>query len=196
MIKPKFQQLIRYTRSLAPGILFLLSASSCRNSMSEINAATSRTRAGEDRGKDVTILYSRNGNVTARLFGHTFIRAESSRPAYTEMKDGIKVEFFDSLKLKNTLTARYARWYEKENDILIRDSVHLVNDKNEHLYTSEMVWNQKLQQFFTEKPVRIVTPTRTFKGTGMEASQDFSSVNIHNMSGEVQLEKNAMPAVE
>jgi LPS export ABC transporter protein LptC len=163
--------------------------------MSEINAATSRTRAGEDHGKDVTILYSRNGNVTARLFGHTFIRAEASRPAFTEMKDGIKVEFFDSLKLKNTLTARYARWYEKENDILIRDSVHLVNDKNEHLYTSEMVWNQKMQKFFTEKPVRIVTPTRTLYGSGMTASQDFSSFDIKNLSGTLQLEKSSMPAV-
>ncbi len=164
--------------------------------MSEINDLTNRARAGEDRATDVTILYSRDGNVTARLFGHTFIRAESARPPYTEMKDGVKVEFFDSMKVKNTLTARYARWYEKENNILIRDSVHLVNDRDEHLYTSEMVWNQKMQQFFTEKPVRIVTPTRTLYGTGMEASQDFSSYTIHNLSGNLQLEKSSVPATE
>lgn len=164
--------------------------------MSEINDATNRTKAGQDRGTDVTILYSKNGNVTARLFGHTFIRSENPKQLYTEMKDGVKVEFFDSLKVKNVLTARYARWYERENNILIRDSVHLVNDRDEHLYTEEMVWNQKMQQFFTEKPVRIVTPTRTLYGTGMTASQDFRNYRIDHMTGQLQLEKSAVPVGE
>jgi LPS export ABC transporter protein LptC len=196
MINRMRQTILKNTRSIAPGILFLLLGTGCRNSMTEINDLTNRTKAGIDQGKDVTILYSRNGSVTARLFGHTFIRAESSKPPYTEMKDGIKVEFFDSMIVKNVLTARYARWYEKENNILIRDSVHLVNDRGEHLYTSEMVWNQNMQLFFTEKPVRIVTPTRTLYGTGMEASQDFANYTIHNLTGNLQLEKSSVPAID
>ncbi len=164
--------------------------------MTEINDLTNRPRAGEDRGKDVTILYSRNGNVTAKLFGRNFVRSESAKQPYTEMKDSVRVEFYDSMKVKNVLTARYARWYEKDNNILIRDSVHLVNDRNEHLYTSEIVWNQKMQQFFTEKPVRIVTPTQVLYGTSMEASQDFSYQNIHNLTGEVRVDKGAVPSGE
>ena len=162
--------------------------------MKEINEAMSKAKVGEDRGKDVTILYSKGGHVTARLFAHTFIRAENANRPYTEMKDGLKVEFFnDSLRIVNTLTARYARGYERENNVLIRDSVHIVNDKGEHLYTSELVWNQKIQKFFTEKPVRIVTPTRILRGSGMEASQDFSTHQIHDLTGEIQVEKNQMP---
>jgi LPS export ABC transporter protein LptC len=177
-----------------PGILFALRMASCTNTMTEINEATGKVKAGEDRGRDVTILYSKGGHMTARLFAHTFVRAESANPPYTEMKDGLKVEFFDdSLQIRNTVTARYARWYEQENNILLRDSVHIVNDKGEHLHTSELVWNQKLQKFFTEKPVRIVTPTQTLHGTGMEASQDFSTHQIYNLTGEVQVQKSQMP---
>ncbi len=192
MIKLLASHRINITRTILPGILFLIA--SCTNSMKEINEVTGKARVGEDRGKDVTILYSKNGHVSARLFGHTFIRAESANPPYSEMRDGLKVEFFDdSLNIVNTLTAGYARWYELENNILIRDSVHLVNERGEHLMTSELVWNQKIQKFFTEKPVRIITATRILNGTSMEASQDFSTYQIRNLTGQVQVEKSQMP---
>ncbi len=183
-----------YTRVKTPGILFVMLFSSCTNSMQEINEAMSKAKVGEDRAKDVTILYSRGGHLNARLFAHTFVHAESANPAYAEMRDGLKVEFFnDSMIIKNTLTAGYARWYERENNILIRDNVRVVNDKGEQLQTSELVWNQKIQKFFTEKPVKIITKTQVLNGTGMEASQDFSTYQINNLTGQVQVQKSQMP---
>jgi LPS export ABC transporter protein LptC len=162
--------------------------------MKEINEITNRARVGEDHGEDVTILYSLGGKVKARLFAHTFIRSEGSKPPYTEMKDGLKVEFFnDSAVIKSTLTARYGRWYERESNVILRDSVHIINDKGEQLYTEELVWNQRLQEFFTEKPVRIVTPTQTLWGTGMTATQDFSAYELRNIRGNVQVEKSQLP---
>ena len=167
---------------------------SCTNSMQEIADVTGNAKPGTDRGEDVTILYSKGGHLSARLFAHTFIRADGANPPYTEMQGGLKVEFFnDSLKVKSVLTARYARWYEKQNNILIRDSVRIVNDKGDTLTTPEMVWNQQLNQFFTEKPVKIITPTQTLYGTGMEAAQDFGHYTIHNLTGKVEVEKAKLP---
>lgn len=162
--------------------------------MKEINELTGTARVGEDHGEDVTILYSKGGKLQARLFAHTFIRAESANPPYTDMKDGMKVEFFnDSGVVKSTLTARYARAYERESNVLIRDSVRVVNDKGERLETTELIWNQRLQKFFTEKPVSITTPTQTLTGTGMEASQDFSIYQFTNVKGSVQVQKGQLP---
>ncbi|MEO6831403.1 MAG: LPS export ABC transporter periplasmic protein LptC [Chitinophagaceae bacterium] len=184
----------KFTRTILPGFFFLLLMASCSNSKQEIDEVMSKASLGEERGKDVTILYSRGGHVSTRLFAHTFIRALSANPPYTEMRDGLNVEFYDdSLHIKNTLTAGYARWYELENNILIRDSVKIVNDRGEELQTSELVWNQKIQKFFTEKPVRIITKTQTLNGTGMEASQDFSTYRIYNLTGQVKVEKSQMP---
>lgn len=194
----KAERMLRTAKRPKAGLAFcfclLPFAFSCTNSMKEINEITDRARVGEDHGRDVTILYSVGGKVKARLFAHTFIRSEASNPPYTEMKDGLKVEFFnDSAAIKSTLTARYGRWYEKESNVLLRDSVHIVNDKGEQLETPELVWNQRLQKFFTEKPVRIITPTQVLNGTGMEASQDFSDYQIRNITGSVQVQKSQLP---
>jgi len=103
-------------------------------------------------------------------------------------------EFFnDSAQVKNTLTARNARWYEQEGNILIRDSVVIINDKGERLDTEELVWNKSIEKFFTEKPVRITTATHVIYGKGMEANQDFSLYKIFNPTGNVQVDKKEMP---
>jgi LPS export ABC transporter protein LptC len=194
MINRASRQYLSCTRGIASGILLSLSLAACTNSIKEINDLTGKGNAGEDHGKDVTILYSKMGKMQVRMFAHTFIRIYNTTGPYTEMKDGLKVEFFsDSATVKNTLTARYARWYEKQNNVLIRDSVCILNDKGERLETQELVWNQQLDKFFTEKPVKITTPTQVLYGTGMEAAQDFSTYQIHNLTGQVKVQKSQMP---
>ena len=194
MINRVCNQSSLFTRVIAPGILLSLPFAGCTNSMKEINELTGNTKAGEERAKDVTVLYSKMGKVQTRMFAHTFIRLESSTENYVDLKDGLKVEFFsDSGTVKNTLTARNARWYQRQNNILIRDSVTIVNDKGERLETQELVWNSQIDKFFTEKPVKITTPSQTIYGTGMEAAQDFSTYQIHNPRGQVVVQKGQMP---
>lgn len=101
------------TLNLFQGLLFcsLATITSCSNSMKDINELVNKSQAQEDVGKDVTVLYSKNGTVQARLFTHELIRKETATPPFVDMKNGLKIEFFDdSAKVKNTLTARNARW--------------------------------------------------------------------------------------
>ncbi len=175
------------------GFLLLFTAS-CSNSMKEVNELISPGKAQEDRGLDVTVLYSKDGKIQARLFTHELIRNDNAQPPFADMKNGLKVEFFDdSAKVKNTLTARNARWYTLENNILIRDSVKVVNDKGEMLETKELVWNQTIKKFFTEKDVSITTPTQIIFGKGMEANQDFSRYQINKITGMVRVNKKEVP---
>jgi len=196
MIKNIFTtQYNKITRSVFPGILFLLiCASSCKNDPKTILSLTSKSQMQEDRAEDVTILYSKRGKVEARLFAHEFVRNEFAKPPYTDLKKGIKVEFFDdSEKVESTLTARYARYYEKQGNVLIRDSIVVVNKKGEQLNTEELVWNQNIGKFYTEKFVRISTPTQVTYGDGLEANQDFTWYQIKNLKGMVQVNKSEVP---
>jgi len=162
--------------------------------MSEIHALVDKNNMQEDRALDVTILYSEDGQVKARLFSKEFIRNETARPPFTDMKQGLKVEFLnDSLRIESTLTARYARYYERQGNVLIRDSVVVVNKKGEKLETEELIWNQEVQQFYTEKPVAITTATQTMWGDGLEANQDFSWYQIRNLRGVMRVEKDKVP---
>lgn len=184
MIKPAF---------LALSTLVVLS--SCTNSMKEINEVTGKAQPQQDVGKDVTILYSKNAKVQARLFTHELINNSAASPPFVDMMGGLKVEFFDdSTHLRSTLTARYARWYNQQNNILLRDSVRIVTVDGKQLLTSELIWNSSIQEFFTEKPVTIITPTQTIHGkNGLEANQDFSWYEIRNTSGDVKVDKGEMP---
>jgi LPS export ABC transporter protein LptC len=162
--------------------------------MKEVNELVSPGKAQEDRAIDVTVLYSKEGKIQARLFAHELIRNEYATPPYADMKNGMKVEFFDdSARVKNTLTANSARWYTIENNILIRDSVVVINDKGEKLETSELIWNQAIRKFFTEKNVSITTPTHIIFGKGMEANQDFSQYQITKPTGMVRVSKAEVP---
>ena len=162
--------------------------------MKEINELVTKGQAQEDRAKEVLVYYSKEAHVTSRLFANTYVRNQAAHPSYIDLSDGIKVDFFDdSLNIKNTLTARYARWYDQKENVLIRDSVHVINNKGEQLFTQELVWNENLREFYTDKPVKIVTATQVINGTGLEANQDFSWYQISSITGAVKINKATVP---
>lgn len=174
-------------------IPFLL-LGACRNSMAEIEALSDKGFGREERAKDVTILYSSNGRVEARLHAAEFVRMEKARPPYTDAQGGVRILIFDSLGgVKTTVDARYARWYETKGNILLRDSVRVKNEKGEELQTEELVWNEADKKFFTEKPVQINTLTQTLSGKGLEADQSFSNYRIVELTGAVRVNKEQVP---
>jgi LPS export ABC transporter protein LptC len=184
----------KLTRTLLPGILLFAMVIGCKNDPKEINALVTKGAQQEDKAEDVTILYSDNGHVKMKLYAKEFVKNDVAKPPYTEMRRGLKVEFFDdSLNVESTLNARYARYYEKQNNILIRDSIVIVNKKGEKLNTEELVWNQSAKKLFTEKFVKITTPTQVMYGDGLEANEDFTWYRILNPKGIVAVDKKEIP---
>ncbi len=184
-----------YTRSLLPGFVFLiLLCASCKNDPKEIDRLVNKSTIQEDIAHDVTIIFSKNGKTSARLYAKEFVRNEVARPPFTDLKKGIKMEFFDdSLRVESTLTALYARYYEKQGNILIRDSIVVVNKKGERLQTQELIYNQSIKKFYTEKFVRIHTPTQVMFGDGLEANEDFTWYEIKHPKGIMQVDKTELP---
>jgi lipopolysaccharide export system protein LptC len=71
--------------------------------------------------------------------------------------------------------------------------VVVTNAKNEQLNTEELVWNEKLQKFYTEKFVKISTPTQVIYGDGLESNQTFTQYKITNVKGIIGVNKNSLP---
>jgi len=182
-----------YISGILLGILAL--SSSCGNTTTEINNATGKSvNTQEDKATDVVIHYSEKGRVRAILYAKEFIRNESALPPYTDVKKSLKVEFIDdSLRVESTLTAKYARLYENEENVLVRDSVNIINRKGERLSTEELVWNKQAGKFYTEKKVQITTPSQVMYGDGLEANEDFSVYKITNLRGTLQVNKAEVP---
>ena len=147
-----------------------------------------------ERADSVTIIYSKEGITKAQMFAKTFNHVQDANPPYIEMKNGLRVLFYDdSMNVQNTLHAKYGKYFEQNGNVLVRDSVVVYNIKKEQLNTEELVWNEKLQKFYTEKFVKITTPTQIIYGDGLESNQNFSDYTILKVKGIIGVKESTLP---
>lgn len=170
--------------------------SSCANGAEEIESLTGNSKANQqDKAKDVTMYYSDMGRVKAVIRAKEFFRNTAAQAPYADIKKGLKVEFYnDSLTVESTLTAESARIYEVEGNVIVRENVVVVNKKGERLETEELVWNQKLDKFYTDKKVKIINPpAQVMNGEGLEANADFSWYKIGHLRGKIAVDGKDAP---
>ena len=183
-------------RTVAFLLLILIGAiiPSCKNDPAQIKLLTSKGNFQEDRAEEITGIYSKNGKVKARLFALEYVKNEAANPPYTDLNRQIRVEFYnDSGALQQVLTADSCRIYDASGNAIVWGNVKIVTTKGEQLNTEELVWNNKIQKIFTEKPVKITTGSEVLYGNGLEANQDFSWYQITNPRGSVAVKKGEMP---
>lgn len=106
-----------------------------------------------------------------------------------EFPEGLFLEFFNTDgKPTSTLKADYCYYTEKEDlykatgNVVIQDV-----ETKDRLDTEELYWNEKKQDVFTDKFVRIERDGRLHYGDGLKAKQDFSEWEILNSKGEIIL---------
>lgn len=168
--------------------------SSCENDLSKLPANGTAKDLDNDRATDVTFIYSENGKTKAQLHTNEFVGSENSKPPYIDFLKGVKMDMYDDkLEIESTITARSARYYTQEENVIARDSVVVRNRKGEKLQTEELVWNKKLQRFYTDKFVRITKDDQISYGSGLEASQDLSYIKIKNQRGTIPVANSDLP---
>ena len=136
--------------------------------------------------KEVTVLFSQTGNLKAYLKAPLMLRYQSDT-VVVEFPKSLHVDFFDSAARRESwVDARYGKYLETFNRVLLRDSVRVINIKGDTLATSELWWDQNTQKFYTEKEVRITQPDKRITGgKGLEAGQDLSWYIIREPMGTV-----------
>lgn len=175
-------------------VCFMLLFSSCENDLSQLPDRTLPGDIESDRAKDVTIIYSEKGRTKAELHTKDFVGNENAKPPYIDFLNGIKMNMFDEqMQIESTVTARSARYYTQEENVIARDSVVVKNRKGEKLETEELIWNQKIARFYTDKFVRITYDGQVSWGYGLEATQDFSYVRIKEQRGSIPVAENDFP---
>jgi len=177
--------------ALITGCFFV---SSCENSLEDINNITSK-RNGVEVAKDVKILYSIGNETKSRITAPLMLRHQEAVP-YIEFTKTIHADFFDdSLRVESKLDAHYAKYLETESKVFLKDSVVVINTKGDTLYCNELYWDRRRtgQEFYTDKPVRIRTPTEILDGDGLDAPQDFHNWHLINGRGIVRVSSSEFP---
>jgi LPS export ABC transporter protein LptC len=167
---------------------------SCENDEAALKNAFAK-KVGVDEAKNVVIKYSVGGKPKAKLTAPLMNRVQDT-VAYIEFPKTLHVDFFDdSDKLESKLDAHYAKYKDAESKVFLKDSVRVINVKGDTLYCNELYWDRSHTgtEFYTDKPVRIRTPTHIIDGIGMEAKQDFTEWHIVQSVGIVKVPASQFP---
>ncbi|HVW99880.1 MAG TPA: LPS export ABC transporter periplasmic protein LptC, partial [Candidatus Babeliaceae bacterium] len=145
--------------------------------------------------KQVNIIYSIGEKTKAKLTAPYMLRHEVDTP-YVEFTKTLHTDFYDdSLRIESKLDAHYGRYMETDSKIFLKDSVVVSNVKGDTLYCNELYWDRARvgKEFYTDKPVRIRTPTEIIDGDGLDAPQDFKSWHVINGRGTVRVSSEEFP---
>lgn len=158
---------------------------SCENDPQTVNSFL-RKQVVIENAYGVESYLSQGGKVRAKLTAPFMKRYVGDSP-YIEFNKTLHVDFYDSsLQVQSILDAQYARHFEFERKVLLKDSIRIIQKVNgDTMYTSLLWWDQNTQEFHTDKPVRIFQRNGyTYGRNGMRAKQDFSEWWILGSSGE------------
>ena len=155
----------------------------CENDEGKIKSLTEKSREVEE-ARTVTIYISQQGIMKAKLTAPLMLRYPTDS-IYVEFPKSLHVDFYDSLvQVESRLDALYGKYFETENKVFLKDSVVVINVKGDTLWSPELWWDQKLEKFYTDKPVRYHTRYDKIMGNnGLDVKQDLSGVIFHDPTG-------------
>lgn len=157
---------------------------SCSNDMEQVNAFFQQ-KTGVDEAVNMESYMSQGGRMKARLRSPLMLRYQDTLPRM-EFPKTLHVDFFDStMKVQSQVDARFARYLEALNRILLKDSVRVFNLQGDTLYCQELWWEQNALEFHTDKPVRIHRPGMIINGVGLKAPQDFKTFTIFSITNSI-----------
>ena len=179
-----------FQASLSLGCFFVWS---CENDVSQIDNLLQKKTAIEE-GRGIDSYLSEGGKLKARLTSPYMLRYQADSP-FVEFPRTLHVIFYnDSAVVETTLDARYAKSREYDEKIFLRDSVVVINKlKGDTLRTDELWWDQKTEEFYTDKDVRIHQRDKTIFGKGLRGLQNFTRYTIDTITGIVLVPPDGIP---
>ena len=180
------------TAALLLGCFFVIAA--CENDQQEVDNLFKKKIMLEE-AVQIESYLSEKGVVKAKLTSPFMLRRQADS-AYMEFPKTLHVDFYDTTShIESILDARYAKYFEYDRKILLRDSVVVINVKNgDTLRTSELWWDQNKEEFYTTKPARIYQRTQTmFAQQGLRAAQNLSWKEFNQASGRILTSDSTFP---
>lgn len=163
-------------------------SSACVNDVNEVEAFLSKFQTDVEVAKDVVILYSDSAVVRVRISGPTMLQYLDKEDPRQEFPDDVLVEFFGSDKsINSTLSAKYGVRHERQERVVVRDSVVWKNVEGDKLETMELIWSEAEGKIYTDHFVVITRPDKIIYGRGFEADSDFTKWRILAPEGTIFL---------
>ena len=157
--------------------------SGCENDEGKVRLLTEKLREVEE-ARGVTSFFSQQGIMKAKLTAPLMLRYPGDS-VYVEFPKSLHVDFYDTTtRVESRLDALYGKYFEYENKVFLKDSVVVINVNGDTLWSPELWWDENLEKFYTDKPVRYHTKFDKIIGNhGLDVKQDLSGVIFHDPTG-------------
>lgn len=168
------------------GSCCLLSA--CGNSDAEVFGQNEKKETREEAYK-VESYMSQEGTMKAKLTAPVMYRYTADS-LFVEFPKSLHVDFYDdSAAIETYLDARYAKYFESQSKVYLRDSVVVITLKGDTLRCHDLWWDQNRGTFYTNKYAEYRAKSQNIQGgQGLEATQDLKTVSFLGPTGVVEYE--------
>lgn len=140
--------------------------------------------------ENLTIIHSRNGNITYRFTTPLLERYENAQEPYTEFRKGIHIERYNDSThmIEATLTANYAIWLEKQELWEAKGNVVGNNADGNQLETEQLFWDQKAKRVYSNVDSKITQNSDVIYGDGFESDDRFEEFVVRKPKGKVTVD--------
>ena len=159
---------------------------SCETNFEEINDFLADKNLPIAVTKNVSLVYTDSSYVKNKLKAPLLLNFENrTKQPYKEFPNGIKITTFDKKGDSTTITANYARTFDKTKISEIRGNVIVFNHTDKlTLKTELMYWDQKEDYFFSNKKSVLTSPKNTVIGLqGFDSNANLTNATMMNNSG-------------
>ncbi len=168
-------------------LILASSLASCENDLSKVKAITLEQKDDVEVTKGAKIIYSDSAYVKAELKTPILYNHKTSDPYY-EMPKGIEVVFYDKdLKQTSKVTSEYAIRKVNQKIVELKKNVVATNAEGKTFKSDELIWDENLKRFYSNKLVTINTDGNLITGPGFWSNEDFTYYEIQQGSGSFNL---------
>jgi len=139
-------------------------------------------------GRNINTIFTDSGKVQLIMSAPVMETWDNLGSPYTEFRQGMEIEFYDGNKVPvANVTAKYAKYVDKEKLWELNDSVVVVNKSGDKLETEQLFWDQDKELIFTDRFVKITNEDQTVMGTGFESDPNLTRRKIKNVTATIYL---------
>lgn len=183
---------INITAAFYAAVMFVLFPACSGKDKNLAEAITERDSLPSMRSLGVTTLISDSGITRYKIITEEWTVFDKKDPPYWAFEKGVYLEKFDSLfRIDASIKADTAYYYEKKKLWELRSNVSIRNLKGDKFDTELLFWDEKKEEIYSDKYIRIEQEDKTITGYGFESNQELTEYQIRNTTGIFTVEDNS-----
>ncbi|MBQ8601426.1 MAG: LPS export ABC transporter periplasmic protein LptC [Bacteroides sp.] len=184
---------INITAAFYAAVMFVLFPACSGKDKNLAEAITERDSLPSMRSLGVTTLISDSGITRYKIITEEWTVFDKKNPPYWAFEKGVYLEKFDSLfRIDASIKADTAYYYEKKKLWELRSNVSIRNLKGDKFDTELLFWDEKKEEIYSDKYIRIEQEDKTITGYGFESNQELTEYQIRNTTGIFTVEDNSV----